>query len=137
MRSHQGAGRAVEGRGQRGDPCFKVRWFEWLQMWIIGVWGAEIDQGSGSGAFGWIWQERSDTAGRVNDAVDCSAHKSLRKCPTAKNMEGIKVALWRPPLKFLFCVSYVVKTAADSIKGKGSVVPLSAWGSDGGEVVHC
>lgn len=38
-------------------------------------------------------------------------------------MEGIKVALRRPPLKFLFCVSYVVKTASDDIKGKGSLCP--------------
>ena len=38
-------------------------------------------------------------------------------------MERIKVALWRPPLKFLFCVSHVVKTAADSMKGKGSLCP--------------
>lgn len=37
-------------------------------------------------------------------------------------MERIKVALWRPP-KFLFRVSYVVKTAADSMKGKGSLCP--------------
>lgn len=26
-------------------------------------------------------------------------------------------------MKFLFCVSYVVKTAADSMKGKGSLCP--------------
>jgi hypothetical protein len=38
-------------------------------------------------------------------------------------MEGIKEALWRARLKFLFCVSYVVKTAANSIKGKGSLYP--------------
>lgn len=58
-----------------------------------------------------------------NDAVDCLVHKSLCKCPQAKNMERIKGALLRPRLKFLFCVSYVVKTAADSIKGKDSLCP--------------
>lgn len=36
--------------------------------------------------------------------------------PQSKNMEGIKEALWRPQLKFLFCVSYVVKTAAETLK---------------------
>lgn len=25
-------------------------------MWMIGVWGAEVDLGSGSGALRWIWQ---------------------------------------------------------------------------------
>lgn len=38
-------------------------------------------------------------------------------------MEGIKVALRRPPLKCLFPVFYVVKTAADSVSGKGSLCP--------------
>ena len=38
-------------------------------------------------------------------------------------MERIKVALWRPQLKFLPCVSYVVKTAAESVKGKDFMCP--------------
>lgn len=55
--------------------------------------------------------------------VGCSVHKTLSKCPKARNMERIKVALWRPQLKFLSCVSYVVKTAAESIKGKDPLCP--------------
>lgn len=55
--------------------------------------------------------------------------------PKQKNMEGIKVALWRLPLKCLFCVSYVVKTATGSVKGKGSLCPFSVV-LRGGEVVH-
>lgn len=39
-------------------------------------------------------------------------------------MERIRVALWRrPPLKFILCVSYMVKTAANSMEGKGSLCP--------------
>lgn len=37
--------------------------------------------------------------------------------PKQKNMEGIKVALWRLPLKCLFCVSYVVSTRQRKRKG--------------------
>lgn len=39
-------------------------------------------------------------------------------------MERIRVALRRrPPLKFLLCVSYMVKTAANGMEGKGSLCP--------------
>lgn len=33
-----GARRAVKGNGKKGDPCFKVRWFEGIHMWIVSVW---------------------------------------------------------------------------------------------------
>ena len=39
--------------GEKGDSRFKVRWFQRLQVWIVGDWGAEFDQDSG--ALGWIW----------------------------------------------------------------------------------
>ena len=39
--------------GEKGDPRFKVRWFQRLQMWIVGDCSAEFDQDSG--ALGWIW----------------------------------------------------------------------------------
>lgn len=32
------AGIAVENNSVKGDPCFKVRWFEQLQIWFVGVW---------------------------------------------------------------------------------------------------
>lgn len=40
------------GPGEKGEPRFKVRWFERLHMWIAGVWGTEFDQDSG--ASGWV-----------------------------------------------------------------------------------
>lgn len=58
------------------------------------MFGAEFDQNSG--AFGWFGGECDDTVGQINDAIGCLAHKSLGKCPKAKNMEGIKEVLWRP-----------------------------------------
>lgn len=65
-----------------------------------------------------------DTARCINDAIGSKFIKVFISAPKQKKKkEKIKVTLWRSPLKFLFCVSYVVKTAADSIKGKGSLCP--------------
>lgn len=74
-------------------------------------------------AFGWIWQEFDDAAGWKNNAVGCPAHQTRAKCPKGIPMKRIKAALWRPQLKFLSCMSNVVGTAAESVKGKDSLCP--------------
>lgn len=54
--------------------------------------------------------------------------KVLVNAPRQNKMEGLKASLWRPGLRFHFCASHTaVKVAADSLKGEGSLYPLSGW----------